>query len=269
MKERSHMGITCIRENMQKHDSDVKHALIIQSQKVASNGIQGEPLPYLLRSDWLVTSILFICFFLFSYVLKNGKKFILFQIKDLFQHKTRASLFDDTPSSNERYTLCLICITVILCALCLYDFQADSDRTQTGTIPHPLLLSVNTLLILLYVVLKCAVYHFVNWIFFDIERRKMWMKTYFSLIGSCSFLLFPLVLFIIYFNPDYRTSVFSELCIIFIVETLLFYKCIRIFFNQIQGFLHLILYFCTLEIVPLFLLWKGIAYINKILILNF
>lgn len=52
-------------------------------------------------------------------------------------------------------------------------------------------------------------------------------------------------------------------------KILLFYKCIRNFFNHFHGILHLILYFCTLEIIPLLFLWKGLIYINNIFILKF
>ncbi len=47
------------------------------------------------------------------------------------------------------------------------------------------------------------------------------------------------------------------------------YKCIRNFFPHIHGSFHLILYFCALEIVPDLFLWKGIGFINNVLILKF
>ena len=59
------------------------------------------------------------------------------------------------------------------------------------------------------------------------------------------------------------------LLVVLFTKILLFYKCIRNFFSYLHGFLHLILYFCTLEIIPDLLLWKGIEYVNKVLILNF
>ena len=82
-------------------------------------------------------------------------------------------------------------------------------------------------------------------------------------------LLFPVVLLIVYFDlkPDIaKTLVVIILCF---AKILLFYKCIKNFFNHFHGCLHLILYFCTLEIIPDLLLWKGINYISHILILNF
>ncbi|MCF2576759.1 DUF4271 domain-containing protein, partial [Phocaeicola barnesiae] len=43
----------------------------------------------------------------------------------------------------------------------------------------------------------------------------------------------------------------------------------RNFFPHIHGSFHLILYFCALEIVPDLFLWKGIGFINNVLILKF
>ena len=63
-------------------------------------------------------------------------------------------------------------------------------------------------------------------------------------------------------------SIFMLFILVF-AKILLYYKGFRNFFSQSYGFLHLILYFCALEMVPLSLLVKGILYINQIVILNF
>ena len=52
-------------------------------------------LPYQLRSDWMVTCVLFLCFILVSYVLAHGKKHLEQQFKNFALSKERASLFDD------------------------------------------------------------------------------------------------------------------------------------------------------------------------------
>ncbi|MBP3663762.1 MAG: DUF4271 domain-containing protein, partial [Tyzzerella sp.] len=48
----------------------------------------------------------------------------------------------------------------------------------------------------------------------------------------------------------------------------LFWKCFCNFFEKFYGALHLILYFCALEIMPDLILWKGIEMMNNNLILN-
>ena len=108
-----------------------------------------------------------------------------------------------------------------------------------------------------------------DWIFFDKERNKYWIQTYFDLVSGASFLLFPVVLLIIYFNLGIQTSKTLIIFLLVFAKILLFYKSIRNFFKHVYGFLHFILYFCALEIIPLILFWKGITYINNILVLKF
>lgn len=116
---------------------------------------------------------------------------------------------------------------------------------------------------------KWGSYNFVNWVFFEKEQSKAWIQTYFDLLSAQCFLLLPIILFIIYFRPD---VIISNILIAFTLisaKILLFYRGFRNFFNQSYGFLHFILYFCALEMVPLLLLAKGILYMNQIVILNF
>ena len=44
------------------------------------------------------------------------------------------------------------------------------------------------------------------------------------------------------------------------------YKTFCIFFPKFHGFLHLIVYFCALEMLPLCGLWQALTYTNDILL---
>ena len=81
--------------------------------------------------------------------------------------------------------------------------------------------------------------------------------------------LFPIVLLIVYFDLSPQIAPYFIGFVIIIAKILLFYKCFSNFFNKFHGAFHLILYFCALEILPDFVLWKGIILANNILVLNF
>ena len=95
------------------------------------------------------------------------------------------------------------------------------------------------------------------------------MIAFFDILVGAGFLLFPLVLLAVYFDLNAETAKILIFIILGITKIMLFYKCIRNFFPHIHGSFHLILYFCALEILPDFVLWKGIILANNILILNF
>jgi len=54
-----------------------------------------------------------------------------------------------------------------------------------------------------------------------------------------------------------------------LVKILTFYKSYIIFFKQKRYFLQIILYFCALEIVPLFALWGGLLSIVDLFKIKF
>ena len=109
MSETCHPGIAYILQLYTEEQSRVDTALthnVCHTSK--EDGMRGMELPYQLRSDWMVTSVLFLCFILVSYVLAHGKKHLEQQFKNFALSKERASLFDDTTASDVRNTLVLI-----------------------------------------------------------------------------------------------------------------------------------------------------------------
>ena len=101
MSENCHPGIEYLLQLYAEEQSRVDTALTQKVHHVTvQEGMKGEPIPYQLRSDWMVTSVLFLCFILVSYVLAHGKKHLEQQFKNFSLSKERASLFDDTTASD-------------------------------------------------------------------------------------------------------------------------------------------------------------------------
>lgn len=233
------------------------------------DGMSGEAMPYRLRSDGMVTSILFLCFILVSFVLARGKKHLEQQLKNFSSLKDRANLFDDTTASDVRYTLVLVLHACILSGFCIYDYFSDHDLALFRIVPHYLLLSIFIGCIVCFLLLKWLAYNFINWIFFYKTQRIIWVESYANVVIWTGFLLSPIVLLIVYFDLSSQFSFYIIGIVIIIAKILLLYKCINNFFNRIHGFFHLILYFCALEILPDLALWKGIVLANYILVFNF
>lgn len=272
MSESSHPGIAYLFQLYTHEQERTEQALQKQachSSLQEREGMEGIPVPYQLRSDGMVTGILFLCFMLVSYVLAHGKKYLRQKGKSFVSSRQRASLFDDTTASDVRYTLALIFQTCILFGFCVYDYFSDRASLLFDAVPHSILLGTYIASMVLFFTLKWLLYGFVNWIFFNKGKNVVWMESYFGVIAGAGILLFPIVLLIIYFDLPSEIAPYFILFIIIIAKIPLFYKCFSNFFNTIYGSFHLILYFCALEILPDFILWKGISIANNILFLNF
>ena len=85
--------------------------------KLLTSGMVGEPIPYLLHTDWLITSILFLCMILTSLTLSKEKKYLLQQLKSSLANRSRSSMFDETITSGMHHKLLLAFHTCILLGL--------------------------------------------------------------------------------------------------------------------------------------------------------
>lgn len=267
MNDTCSVGFEYIVEKVHEESLQLDSALVRSMQTVS--GMPGEVLPYQIRSEWSVTCLILFCFLVFSHIVKNGKKYIIQHIRSLFQRKDRSSLFDEVQGTDNGYTMVFPLLTCICYGLFFYYYSVESFPALVYVTPHEALIGGYILLSIFYMLFKWGSYNFVNWVFFEKEQSKAWIQTYFDLLSAQCFLLLPIILFIIYFRPD---VIISNILIAFTLisaKILLFYRGFRNFFNQSYGFLHFILYFCALEMVPLLLLVKGILYINQIVILNF
>ena len=229
-------------------------------------GMKGEPVPYMLRSDWMVTSVLFACMLLVSYVLSQGDRYISHRIKTFFAPRERTSIFDEVTTSDVRYTLLLILLACVLLAFCVYNHFAHTLPALFDAVPHGLLLGGFTTCIFVFVILKRLFYNLVNWAFFSKTRNMIWANAYFSVVMALGLSLFPFVLLMVYFDLSPQISAFLVGFLIFLAKSVLLCKCFNNFFNNFRGSFHLILYFCALEIVPDLVLWKGIELISNNLI---
>lgn len=234
--------------------------------KLLTSGMAGEPLPYLLHTDWLITTVLFLCIVLMSLTLSNEKKYLLQQLKACLLSRSRPSMFDEIIASNAQYKLFLTFHTCILLALTIYYYYSKSLPALFDELSHGWILGGLTLGVTMYIILKSLLYRFINWIFFQKERNMLWMATFFNLFVWLGILLLPVVLIVVYFDISLQVSLFLIGFLIIFAKISLFWTCFSNFFEKIHGSFHLILYFCALEILPDLLWWKGIELVSNNLI---
>jgi len=233
-----------------------------------TSGMKGDPMPYLLRSEWMITGILFLCLIVISYIASKGKKHLQNQLKSIFTTRERASLFDEATGSDIRYTFVLIVNACVMLGICAYHYAVHLIPQLLKAFNHFVLLGLFILIGFIYMTAKWGVYKTINWIFFEKSRNSLWTISYFNVIIWLGLILLPVILLTVYFGLTARISFFFMAFAIISAKILLFWKCFNNFFNKIHGFFHLILYFCALEILPDLILWKGILISCNKLILN-
>lgn len=233
-------------------------------------GIVGQITPDLLSDNEWVAAILMVCFFISAYVLSQGKALLFQSIRKLFSNHAIEHLFHKQTATD---TYCLLLLNLQTCLLVAvlilkyrYDIQASEIANNLPSSTVSVLLGSYSGLMLLYVIVKRYTYKFINWIFFDKTKNSLWIESYFFIISIFGMLLLPFTLLTIYYDFPFYTGFIIPVFLFFLMNLLFIYKCFSIFFNQLHGSFYLFLYFCTLEVLPFLVVWKGIEMVNDILL---
>ena len=231
-------------------------------------GVAGDPVPYSIASDNLITGLLLGCFILALLALAKSREFIIRQAKNFF-YVQRANTTEITETSGELWVqMYLIVQTCLLFSVIFFSWQR-TDVTDTFIFDQYQVIGIYTGVIAGYFIFKMILYWGVGSVFFESKKIEQWSKSFLFLIAGEGLLLFPLVMLLSYFDISIRSAVIYTLIVVIFVKILTFYKTYLIFFQKKGLILQNFLYLCALEIVPLFLLGGALTLINSFLKVNF
>ena len=231
-------------------------------------GVAGDPIPYNTKNDNIITSMLLICFVMTLIAFSFSRSFLLRQAKNFFYiPKTEYTVSETSTEIKAQFFFLLQ--TSLLMAL-LYFFYLRTYTTGTFILSDEyLLVAILTGIFIGYFFLKYLLYSYVNLIFFERKRNGQFFRTLLFLHSIEGILLFPMVALLTFFNISAQSAAYYTVFVVVLVKILTFYKSFVIFFRQNSLYLQIILYFCALEIIPLFALWGGLAVIANALKINF
>lgn len=234
--------------------------------KVVINGIAGDPIPYRLRTDVFVTSTLLLSFFVVMFILARSMHVLGTQLKNFFYNRDRNQIFtlkSDSEMKNQSFIILLACFLLTILFFNYTELKLTSVFNRVS--PYKLL-AIDMGILLVYYFFKYLYYALFNWTFFSGQKRSQWLNAYNLIILCRASCYFPLVLLVVYFDLNINTTIIAFLSILAVSEILVIFKAKQIFFVYKFGLVHLFLYFCTLEMAPLLVLWKALVTSNEYLI---
>ena len=232
-------------------------------------GISGDPLPYSIRNDNVITSILLIFFVLTIIAYANTHKFVMRQLKTLF-YMPHDGVGEIPESGSElRFQLFLVLLSTVMLSLLyyLYTIHLNGDNFILRSQYH--LIAIYMVMMIGYFVISWILYSVVNSVFFDGKRNKHWMKIKLFISSMEGIVMFPAVLLQAYFNMSEQNVIIYVVIVLFFVKLWSFFKCYVVFFRRNVFELQIILYFCALEMVPLLAFWGALDYVTDSLKINF
>ena len=221
---------------------------------VYRRGVAGDPVPYTIAGDSLVTSVLLFCFVIATITIAQAGHFLERQLKNFFRTQREGTTVITETSNEMRFQLFLVAQTCMLLALILFIYSHDFAR-ESFAIAHYQMLGLFTAVNMAYFVVKFLLYSIVDWVFFDRKKNIQWMKSFLFIISTEGILLFPIVLLFAFFHISVSSAVIYTLFVVLAAKILSFYKTYIIFFAKETAILQSFLYFCALELMPLGMLY--------------
>lgn len=218
------------------------------------SGIVGETIPYSFAGDNSMVALLLAVFMLMLLSVVRSWSFIVKQVR-LFFHVPRrvAEATDEASAIRHQKILLALCPVTVGAAYFMYRYVGLGDRFVLE--PNVAVIGVFSCAVLVALLLRHLLYFFVNWVFFDKSQREQWDHAVLFLTNLFGVLMLPVVLSVVFFDAHLHYLYVYSICIFALVELLSFFRCFVIFFKGSAFPLQIILYFCTLESIPVAFMW--------------
>lgn len=215
-----------------------------------AEGELGTPRPYSVGRDDGLSALLLVCFVSLIVVMATTRRIASRQLKEFFF----PSAADDHGGQQHAMPLLLFLATIncVMMGVCSFIY-ADSHVAGLFTVSSSLTVTAIFFgLFVVYFALKWLVYNIVNGILFGGKKSLQWQQAYLFLVAMEGVLMLPLVLMVVFLGLSVEKAFYYFIFVLILNKTLAFYKSRSIFFRQKILFLQNILYFCALEVMPLF-----------------
>lgn len=232
-------------------------------------GVAGDPVPYTVQHDNVIISLLLLLFVLATIAFSNSRHFVVRQTKNFFS-TNREGMTEITETAVEiRFQAFLTFLNSLLLSILFYFYTLNFIGETFLLDSQYHLIAVFLGMTVVYYLVKTMLYAIVNNVFFDGKKNRQWMKSFLFITSIEGVSLFPLVVVWTFFDISIQNAVIYVVIVISIVKILELFKCFLIFFRQNVVKLQIILYFCTLEIIPMALLWGALVFTANSLKINF
>ena len=215
-------------------------------------GFTGIPHPSLPQTEPWVFIAVILLFFLFVYSLSQSIGFISDTMKTFFQVKERSSIFSKATVNDSRFKFFLIVFSIG--SLSFYAYLLLHNPSSSFSIKEFGLFLLATSL---FFGIKSLIFDLIGYVFLNNTTIILAKGAYFNVVSFWGVCLFPILILQIYISENFIgitqiISLIVSICACFLIIIKLF----QIFFQKILASFYILLYLCTLEILPLIILFK-------------
>ena len=231
-------------------------------------GVAGDPVPYNIHNDSIITSILLGFFILMVIAYANTHEFVTRQLKKFFYVPSEGTMEITETGTESRIQLFMVLLSSVLLSLLYYFYVIHFVGDTFILNSQYLLIAIYLVMMVSYFMAKWWLYTLVNVVFFGSKKNRHWLKTILFISSMEGAVFLPVVLLQAYFDMTEKNVVIYFVIVLIFVKILTFFKCYVAFFRRNVVKLQIILYFCALEMVPLLAFWGALDYVTDSLKIN-
>ena len=202
------------------------------------------------NNDYVLGGMLLL-FGVLATIVCRSREAIWWRMKDFFQG--RRHFGGELPEGTGGMALHVLLLTAIGAAclsLILFDAMAEQNSPVSSAGMPYWLIGAFFLVCMGAICLKVGLYSWVNWNFFDGESSQRWIRGYLTQTSLTTFFFYPLALMDILRSISHEFVIGCVILVAFLYELTLFYQLIVNFKVRKYGYLLIILYFCSVELMP-------------------
>lgn len=197
--------------------------------------------------SWVLTALLLL-FVIVAVRFRNNSKYLGALLRSAVEVRERGNVFDDTV--REMSFMIVLNAMWSICAGILLHILAGGGGAST-----PLGMGKCIGLAVAYEFFMILCYETVGTVFSDRLHTRMWVRGYLAATGLTTLVLFPAALLGVCYPEEARLALWMGLSAFIIGKIVFISKGFRIFFTRIGAWVLFLYYLCSLEIVPLVLLY--------------
>jgi len=222
--------------------------------------LSGIELPGSFQNEDWVAGVLFVLFLISVFAFSNSRQFIVAGIVDIFKRQS-----DNYLTRKLTYTDFFSRILLIINTTGVFSLFIYSGLSQNVNASVELYIEL-TAITAAFIVLKYLSIHLIGFIFLTREQTRLAILNYFRVFMLTGLLLYPVLVLKIYFLNGIAANLFNLLAVTIVGLLFIFLtiKIFQIFYLKILDFFYIMLYLCTLEILP----YSGLFQVYELLIRN-
>lgn len=237
----------------------LRHIMIMMSGSPLHEGL---PLPFSLEQMNGSFIMILICFLLLASIYKGDFGVFKNNLSLLLSFRRSEYSKYEVTASTLWHSFYLVLQFAILASISIYSIFFEYEEYMPDH--HPLrTMTVFLLCISLFILLKFVLYNIIGYIYDCRKDMEQFRYRFVVTIEALGLLYFIPTLLLLYANNLHAEITIFMLVLFIIAQLILFYRIIVYFVREKLNFLFLIVYLCTVEIIPYIFLTVALIFLYK------